>query len=251
MYDKFTTPMLNRMLLSLFAVLSLATAGGFVASASVSAAPLTTIAATQTSEELSFGADFAKRAANAWPWYITRGSGILAAIIAALLLLSGIGLITGHTYRVFEPLKAWVFHRALGIAFAVSTIVHVVILLVDKFAPFDIWDILIPFASDYKTATIGQLSLGSLYVALGVIALYALVTIILTSYMWIDKKPHAWRALHYLSYITVIAIFFHGLFLGTDLQGGIGRILWVMGGLVVLAAFILRLQRFGTTRNER
>lgn len=231
--------------------MSLATTGTIIGASTVMASPLTTIAATQSSDDLSFGADFAKRAANAWPWYVTRGSGILAAIIAVLLLLSGVGLITGHTYRVFEPLKAWVFHRALGIAFGVSTIVHVVILLIDKFAPFDIWDVLIPFASDYKPVSIGQLSLGSLYVALGVIALYALVTIILTSYMWIDKKPHAWRALHYLSYVTVIAVFFHGLFLGTDLQGGLGRILWVMGGLVVLGAFVLRLQRSGTTRNEK
>lgn len=243
--------MLTRLLLSVFAVMSLATTGTIIGASTVMASPLTTIAATQSSDDLSFGADFAKRAANAWPWYVTRGSGILAAIIAVLLLLSGVGLITGHTYRVFEPLKAWVFHRALGIAFGVSTIVHVVILLIDKFAPFDIWDVLIPFASDYKPVSIGQLSLGSLYVALGVIALYALVTIILTSYMWIDKKPHAWRALHYLSYVTVIAVFFHGLFLGTDLQGGLGRILWVMGGLVVLGAFVLRLQRSGTTRNEK
>lgn len=228
---------------------SLMTTGSLLTNATVAAGP-STMAAVQSSDDLSFGADFAKRASNAWPWYVTRGSGILAAIIAVLLLLSGIGLITGHTYRVLEPLKAWIFHRALGIAFGVATIVHIVILLVDKFAPFDIWDVLIPFASDYKPVTIGQLSLGSLYVALGVIALYGLVTIILTSYMWIDKKPHAWRALHYLSYVTVIAVFFHGLFLGTDLQGGVGRILWIMGGLLVVVAFVLRLRRSGTTRSK-
>ena len=231
---------------------TLAVTGGQLAGAlSPSLTPLTTVAASQSAEELSFGQDFAKRAANAWPWYVTRGSGILAAIVAVLLLLSGIGLITGHTYRVFEPLKAWVFHRALGIALGVTTIVHIVILLFDKYAPFDIWDVLIPFASDYQPLMIGQLNLGSLFVALGVIALYALVTIVLTSYMWIDKRPQAWRALHYLSYVIVIAVFFHGLFLGTDLQGGLGRILWVMGGLVVLGAFVLRLQRSGTTRGEK
>jgi sulfoxide reductase heme-binding subunit YedZ len=244
--------MLNRLLLSVFAIMSLATAGTFLASApAMATTSVTSVAATQTADDLPFGADFVKRAQNAWPWYVTRGSGILAAIIAVLLLLSGIGLITGHTYRVFEPLTAWVFHRALGVAFGVATIVHVVILLIDKFAPFDIWDVLVPFMSDYKPLMIGETNFGSVFVALGVIALYALVTIILTSYLWIDKRPRAWRVLHYLSYVTVIAIFFHGLFLGTDLQGGLGRILWVMGGLVVLGAFVLRLQRSGTTRNEK
>jgi predicted ferric reductase len=244
--------MLKRIILSAFATISLATAGAtLVGAASVMASPVSTFAATQNADDLSFGQDFAKRATNAWPWYVTRGSGILAALIAVVLLLSGIGLITGHTYRVFEPLKAWVFHRALGIAFGAATIVHIVILLFDKFAPFDVWDVLIPFVSDYKPVTIGGVGLGSIYVALGIIALYALVTIILTSYMWIDKKPHAWRVLHYLSYVAVIAIFFHGLFMGTDLQGGLGRILWVMGGLVVVGAFVLRLQRSGTTRNEK
>lgn len=243
--------MLKRILLSVFVMVAFASTGVTLVGALSTVPSMEVMAVSKPVEDLSFGNDFAKRVSNAWPWYVTRGSGILASIIAVLLLLSGVGLITGHTYRAFEPLKAWIVHRALGIAFGVTTIVHVVILLVDKFAPFDVLDVLVPFASDYKPLMIGETSLGSVFVALGVIALYALVTIILTSYLWIDKRPQVWRVLHYLSYVVVVAVFFHGLFLGTDLQSGVGRILWIMGGLVVLAAFILRLQRSGTTRNEK
>ncbi|PIZ62715.1 hypothetical protein COY17_01900, partial [Candidatus Saccharibacteria bacterium CG_4_10_14_0_2_um_filter_52_9] len=42
---------------------------------------------------------FTERAKSSWPWYLVRGSGMVAAAALVILLLSGIGQVTGYTFR--------------------------------------------------------------------------------------------------------------------------------------------------------
>ncbi len=183
------------------------------------------------------------RAKSSWPWYITRASGFVAAFALVLLMLSGIGFITGATFRFLEPLTAWATHKAIAVVFGISLLVHGIALLFDKFVPFKIIQVLVPFESNYHDTTIAGHYVGSLYVALGVIAMYFVLAIILTSYLWIDKKPHLWKSVHLLAYLTMIFVFFHALYLGTDLTHGIFRILWILSGIGVMIAIIYRLRR--------
>lgn len=183
------------------------------------------------------------RAKSSWPWYITRAAGFVAAISLVLLMLSGIGFITGATFRFLEPLTAWATHKAIAYVFGVSAIIHVVSLLFDKYVPFTIAQILVPFLSSYRPVTIAGHQLGSLYVALGIIAMYFVLAIILTSILWIDKKPHTWKIFHFLAYLTMIFVFFHALYLGSDLTHGIFRVLWIIFGISVTVAIIYRLRR--------
>ncbi len=117
------------------------------------------------------------RAKASWPWYITRAAGFVAAFSLILLMLSGIGLITGATFRLLEPLTAWATHKAIGYVFGVSVVIHVVALLFDKYVPFTIAQALLPFLSHYRDVTIAGHHLGSLYVALGVVSLYFVIAI--------------------------------------------------------------------------
>lgn len=183
------------------------------------------------------------RAKSSWPWYITRAAGFVAAFSLILLMLSGIGFITGATFRFLEPLTAWATHKAIAYVFAVSATIHVIALLFDTYVPFSIAQVLVPFLSHYRQVTIAGHHVGSLYVALGVISLYLVLAIILTSILWIDKKPHQWKFIHFLAYLTMIFAFFHALYLGTDLAGGALRILWIAFGIIVAVAIVYRLQR--------
>jgi DMSO/TMAO reductase YedYZ heme-binding membrane subunit len=87
------------------------------------------------------------------------------------------------------------------------------------------------------------MNLGSLFVALGIIAFYGALIVVVTSLLWVDKKPHRWKIYHYISYVILVAVFLHGLMLGTDLSSGIGKLLWYIGGVLVLTAIIIRLRR--------
>ena len=183
------------------------------------------------------------RAQSSWPWYITRASGIVAAVALFILILSGVGFITGRSFTFLEPLTAWATHRAIGIVFAVSIFIHGAALLFDNYLPFTVTEVLFPFVSHYRTATLFGVHLGSLYVALGIIAMYLVAAMVLSTYLWIDKKPRIWKAVHFLAYLVMIFVFVHALYLGTDLASGPLRIIWIVLGVIAGLAFIVRLGR--------
>ena len=185
----------------------------------------------------------ATKVQSSWPWYLVRASGLVAGVAAVILLLSGIGAVTGHTFKFLEPLTAWATHRALGIILVIATQVHMIMLLFDKFVPFTLPAVLVPWVSQYKPVILGNLNLGSAYVALGILALYVAIAIVVTSLLWIDKKPKVWKVLHFASYFVIAAVFLHALFLGTDTSTGIGRWLWIAGGVIVAVAIIVRIRR--------
>ncbi len=187
--------------------------------------------------------DLKTRTQSAWPWYITRASGIIAAILLVILILSGVGLITGYSFKVLEPLNAWASHRAIGISFFVAVLIHGGSLLFDHYVPFSLIQVFMPFMSHYRTVTFGGYHLGSLWVALGIFAFYGLLAVIISSLLWIDKKPYSWKFIHFLAYIIMIFVFIHALYLGTDLAHGILRTLWIVFGVIVAIAIIYRLNR--------
>lgn len=242
--------MLKKLFVPLFVVVSLAAASGvYFYSPTVGAlSPTLSIVAAQ--EKAPVGEIIVNQTKHSWPWYVSRGSGLAAAGLLVLLMLSGIGFLTGHTYKVLEPLTAWTSHRALGIAFGVSTLVHVFVLLFDKHVVFNPITLLVPFASDFKPLVIGSVSLGSMYIALGILAFYAVIAVVLSSIIWIDKKPHTWRLIHYLSYFAMFAVFVHALYLGTDLRGGAFRTLWVASGIAIFIAICVRLWRAQTSKTN-
>lgn len=185
--------------------------------------------------------------AESWPWYISRATGLIAAITLVILMLSGIGQITGMTYRLLDPIVAWASHRALGIVFGASVLIHVLSLLFDKFVDIGLWDILIPWFSDFRSTELFGINVGSLYLALGIIAFYLSMAIVITSLTIMSKKPYFWKIIHLLSYVVIAIVFVHALFLGTDLAGGWPRMLWIAGGSIILLSSIIRLKRAFTT----
>lgn len=187
-----------------------------------------------------------EKAKISWPWYLTRISGLVAAASFVILMLSGIGLLTGHTFSFFEPITAWASHRALGITFSVSVLVHVGSLYFDHFVPFGLTSLLVPFASNYKQIDLLGFPVGSLYIALGVLSLYLSIAIVLTSLFMIEKKPRLWKVTHILSYLAMIFVFIHALFLGTDLSSGGLRWLWILLAFIVMYASLARLWRAKT-----
>lgn len=183
--------------------------------------------------------------AHSWPWYVTRASGLVAAASLVMLLLSGIGSVTGQTFKYLEPLTAWATHRALGITFSIAILVHMSVLLFDHFAPFNLMEILVPWVSTYEPATIAGINFGSLYVALGILAFYGSLVIMIFSLLWIDKKPKTWKFTHLFSYLVIAMVFVHALMIGTDTGSGIVMWLWIASALLVGIAALLRLRRAG------
>ena len=193
--------------------------------------------------DASIAEQLVQKVADSWPWYLTRASGLIAGFILVLLMLSGIGFITGTSYAFLEPLTGWATHRALGIILAVSLVLHVFALYFDHFVPFGFADLFIPFVSDYQPVELMGISFGSLYVALGIIALYLILLVVVVSIVWVDRKTHTWKLVHLTSYLAMAFVFVHALYLGTDFSDGMLRYLWITLGVGVLVATLVRLWR--------
>ena len=122
-------------------------------------------------------------------------------------------------------------------------------LLFDHFVSFSLAQLFIPFLSHTNNATtfVG-IALGGLAVTFGILAMYGVVTIVLSSLGWIDTRQKTWRWLHYLSYAVIVLVFLHGLYVGTDLRYGVFRAVWIILGLIIVLAILSRLRRVGSLR---
>lgn len=141
-----------------------------------------------------------------YPWYISRASAITGFIFMFLIVVLGTGMTMGYAYKMFNPVFAWVLHKYLSIAFLVSVLVHGFSLMFDTFIKFGFTDVLIPFMSSFKP----------LYVGFGVIGLYLLLIIALTSIFMRTRAPKFWRSVHYLVYPLFVFGCVHGFLTGTD-----------------------------------
>jgi len=185
-----------------------------------------------------------QRVSSTWPWYVIRGSGFVAAGLLILLMLSGIGQVTGILYRWIEPIKVWAIHKAMAIALLAAIAVHGGFLLLDTYMPFSIGKILIPFDSSYNNGTkFAGIALGSLAVTFGIVAMYLIIVLVASSLGWIDTKTKRWRKLHYFSYIVVLLVFLHALYTGSDLRHGLFREAWEAMIIVMFIAILMRLWR--------
>ncbi len=184
------------------------------------------------------------RLLDSWPWFVIRGAGFAALLLLILLMLSGIGHITGWTYRYLEPVKAWLVHKWMAYMLVAMVLVHMFTLLIDKYVTFHLKDIFVPFANHYsnQTSLLG-VSAGVFAVASGILAFYGIIYVVLTSLKYVDTNKTFWKYSHYVSYAVMVMVFFHALNTGSDLVSGVVR--WTVLGLFVLLilAAIARLRR--------
>jgi predicted ferric reductase len=173
---------------------------------------------------------------SSWPWYLVRACGLVSAVLLVFLIISGIGLITGFTFRFWAPIKAWAVHKAIGITLVFALFGHIFFLLLDKYQKYTLKMILIPSSSSF-------------WLALGILAMYFLGIVIVSSLTLINSKKKMWKVIHFLNYVTVAFIFFHALNMGTDLRSGLLRAVWILVGLITLVAMIIRFLRSRMIKN--
>jgi predicted ferric reductase len=144
-------------------------------------------------------------ASHFW-WYVARAGGLVAW---GLVLASCTwGLL--HALRAFgrKPSPAWMLstHRYLSALALVFVGVHVVALLADSYVQFSPADVLVPMVSSWHPVA----------VAWGIVGMYVLVAVEVTSLLRARLTPKTWRAVHMLSYVLLALVTIHLLAAGTD-----------------------------------
>jgi predicted ferric reductase len=137
---------------------------------------------------------------------VARAGGLVAW---ALVLASCTwGLL--HALRAFgrRPSPAWMLstHRYLSTLAIVFAALHVVAILADGYVQFSLADVLVPMASTWHPVA----------VAWGIVGMYLLVAVEVTSLLRGHLSPRVWRGVHVLSYVLLALVSVHLLAAGTD-----------------------------------
>ena len=162
-------------------------------------------------------------------WLIARASGITAYVI--LTFVVALGLILSHpvnksTWKLSKTLFPW--HENLFVFIVAFVVGHVLSLIPDPYAGVGLAGTFIPGLSTYRTVP----------VALGTLALYALLVSALTARYTKILPPGTWLRIHRLSIVVWALSWTHGIVAGTD-SGSLG-LLYVSSGIVMVGAAAYR-----------
>jgi sulfoxide reductase heme-binding subunit YedZ len=184
--------------------------------------------------DLQAGAAFSHAAAapaDPHMWYLTRALATSAYLTLTVSVL--LGMLRSLARQSRERLS-WIIdelHQVFSTLALVLVLGHLLTLLVDPFLPFTLSNLLLPLAEPYKP----------LPVRFGVLALYGMVLLLLSSWIrrWI---PYGiWRSIHYLSFLLFVLATAHGLLAGSDTSEPWARAVYTGAAASVLFMSLMRM----------
>jgi hypothetical protein len=163
------------------------------------------------------------------PWLVARAAGVVGYLLLATQV--GLGLVLSHptnqtVWKLSKRLFGW--HELLTVFVWAFLGLHVALLIVDPYADVGLLGALVPGFAGYRAPAI----------ALGTIAVYALLITAVTA-RWTRLLPRgAWVSIHRLAALVFAASWAHGVLAGTDTASLSG--LYLVTGLPILAGVVHR-----------
>ncbi|MCY1139952.1 ferric reductase-like transmembrane domain-containing protein [Actinoplanes sp. Pm04-4] len=164
-------------------------------------------------------------------WYFARGSGVMSLVLLTIVVALGIGARSGRTAFGLPAFAVNLVHRNAALLAVVLLAGHMLSLLFDPYAQLRVFDLVLPFAGNYRP----------LWQGLGTLAFDLIAAIVVTSLLRHRLGVRTWRIVHWLAYLSWPIALMHGLGTGSD-NGTVW--LWTIAALctaTVLAAVAWRL----------
>ncbi len=139
-------------------------------------------------------------------WYITRAAALSAYVLLTVTVDVGLLRSIASSLRVRVSWALDELHQFVALLAAAFVALHLVCLLLDPFLNFSLSNLLIPLDQPYKTVSVD----------LGVLGLYALMIVLISSWLRRSISYRMWRGLHYVSFALFALVTLHGLFAGSD-----------------------------------
>jgi len=175
-------------------------------------------------------------------WYVTRAAGLTGYFLIWLSMAWGLAIPSKIVQPVLEGTFTYDFHEYLSLLGLGFILLHITVLLFDKYLPFTVSQLLIPFIDTYRPFWVG----------LGIIGLYIFLVVTVTFYLRQQIGVKAFRAIHVVSLLGYLGATLHGLFAGTDSSLPITMLLY--GGTFLVIVFLtihwLFMKRFGKDEDQ-
>lgn len=170
-------------------------------------------------------------------WYLTRSSGTIAYILLSASTIWGLLLST-------KLIKSWVpapvaltMHDGLSWGAVGLASIHALLLLFDRYYPYTLTNLLIPFTGPYAP----------IWVGLGICAFYLMLSLSISFSLRQRMGVKRWRTLHYLAFVAYLLVTLHGWQAGTD-RNAFG---WLYGGSALLVGFLTFYRIFAAIDEQR
>ena len=126
-------------------------------------------------------------------WYATRGAGVVSLVLLTGVVVLGIVSAMRWQTASWPRFLTTGLHRNLALTTLIFLAIHVVTAVVDPFTALGWEAAIVPFSSPYRRFWLG----------LGVVAIYLLLAIVLTSLLRPLFGPRVWRIVHWLNEIRI------------------------------------------------
>jgi predicted ferric reductase len=139
-------------------------------------------------------------------WYITRSAGLTAYLVLWLSVAWGLAVSSRILDTLLNRSFTYEYHQFLSLLAIGFIVLHIIVLYFDRYLPYTISQVLVPFLSPYRPVWVG----------LGVVAFYLTLLVTVTFYLRSQIGLKAFRAIHVLSLVAYVGVAVHGLMSGTD-----------------------------------
>ncbi len=139
-------------------------------------------------------------------WYVTRSAGFASYLLLWFSTVLGLAIPTKLFDKLQPRASTFDFHQFISLLAIGFIFLHVGVLMVDRYLPYNLAQILIPFLSPYRPVWVG----------IGVFAMYLALLVTVTFYLRSRIGMKTFKVIHYFSLVSFLGAAIHGFFSGTD-----------------------------------
>lgn len=164
-------------------------------------------------------------------WWAGRATGFAAYVALAASMVFGLMVSSRGLDGAVNRKTVTEYHQQWTLAALVLTVVHTLVIATDKYVDISVLGSLVPGKSAHMTGA----------VALGTMALWGMVVIIVSSWARSLLNYEVWRAIHASATAVILLALTHGFVAGTDSKYELARYLYVGTGATIFGATVFRL----------
>lgn len=139
-------------------------------------------------------------------WYVTRSAGFAAYLLLWFSTALGLAIPAKLFDRMLPRAATFDFHQFISLLAIGFIVLHVGVLLADRYLPFSLAQVLVPFISPYRPVWVG----------IGVFSFYLVLLVTITFYIRSQIGMKAFKVIHYFSLISYVGVVVHSFLSGTD-----------------------------------
>jgi predicted ferric reductase len=166
-------------------------------------------------------------------WFLTRAAGMIAYLLLWFSTVWGLAIPSKLFGEVLSGDFTFDFHKFISLLSLGFLGLHIVVLTADRYLPFSVAQLLVPFLSPYRP----------LWVGIGVMAFYLLLLVTVTFYLRKRIGMKTFRYIHYTSLIAYLGAVIHAFLSGTDSSLPVVIIIYIFTVSVVVFLTIYWLVR--------